>query len=551
MRRLVDPLRTLREVFANPALRRIQLAWAGASIAAWSYGIALVVYAFEQDGAYGVGLIGLIRWLLAAGIAPVSGVLADRYPRAAVMIGANLTRTAAMAGMGIGAAASAPSAVVYVLAVVVTIASTAFRPAQSSLLPSLARTPQELAAANVSSSTIESVGIFAGPALGGLLLAGTSVGVVFFATAALYVVSAALLVPLVRRREKEREVRSRGGVGAEMLAGINAIASEPRLRLLIGLYAAQTFVDGALGVLIAVLALDLLDLGGGTVGFMNSALGIGGVLGAVAATALGARGRLAGDFGLGIVLWGIPIVAIGVWPNAATALILLGVVGLGNTVVDVSSDTLLQRSVPSDVLGRVFAVFRSLMFATTALGAITTPLLVSAFGGRAALICVGAVLPVLAVLSWRRLAEIDAEARVPARGIELLQAIPIFAPLPLPTLTRLAMQLERETARDGETIVRHGERGDRFYVVAAGRVEVDVGGRPRPPIEAGGFFGEIALLRDEPRTATVTAAPDVELFTLARDDFLAAVAGHPDSTAAAAAVVRARLEAPRAGVALT
>lgn len=549
MGQLVEPLRAFGDVFANPALRRVQLAWAGASISAWSYGIALVVYAFQHDGAYGVGLIGLVRWLLAAAASPVSGLLADRYPRAAVMIGANLTRAAAMAGMALGAAASAPSGVVYILAVVVAIASTAFRPAQSSLLPSLARTPQELAAANVSSSTIESVGIFAGPALGGLLLAVTSVGTVFFATAALYVASAAVLVQLVRRRE-EREARARAGVVAEMQAGVRTIARDPRLRLLLGMQVSQNFVDGALGVLIAVLALDLLDLGGGTVGFMNSALGIGGLAGAVAALVLATRGRLAADFGLGIVLWGLPIVAIGVWPNAAAALLLLGVVGLGNTIVDVSLDTLLQRSVALDVLGRVFAVFRSLMFATTALGAITTSFLVSAFGGRVALVCVGALLPVLALLSWRRLAEIDAEARVPARGIELLRAIQIFAPLPLPTLTRLAAQLERETARPGETIVRQGEAGERFYVLAGGRVEVDVGGRPAPPIEAGGFFGEIALLRDEPRTATVTAATEVELFALARDDFLAAVAGDPASTAAAAAVVRARLEAPRAGIAL-
>lgn len=543
-------LNSFRDVVANRDLRRVELAWAGASVAAWSYGIGLVVFAFERDGAYAVGLIGLIRWLLAAAAAPATGLLGDRYPRAWVMLGANVARAATMAAMALVALSDAPSLIVYALAVLVTVASTAFRPAQAALLPSLARSPRELTAANVVSSTIESVGVFVGPALGGLLLAATDVATVFFATAALYLLSSLFVAPLARRREQQAARRTRGAFSAEIAAGIRTISGEPRLRLLIGLFAAQTFVDGALGVLVVVLALDALDLGASGVGFLNAATGVGGLVGGVAAAALVGRRRLAGGFGLGIVLWGAPLVVIALRPSVLAALVLLGLVGLGNTLVDVAGDTLLQRSVDDEVLARVFSVFRSLMLVTTALGAIAAPLLIDALDTRGAFVVTGMLLPVLAALSWRRLAAIDADARAPTDALELLRAIPIFAPLAPPTLERLAAELEPQRVPAGATIFREGERGDRFYVIADGAVEIHVDTKAPPRLARGDFFGEIALLRDVPRTATVVASTDTELYALRRDEFLGAVTGHPDSAEAARAVVRARLETPRGGVAL-
>jgi Cyclic nucleotide-binding domain/Major Facilitator Superfamily len=312
----------------------------------------------------------------------------------------------------------------------------------------------------------------------------------------------------------------------------------------IALYSAQTVLAGALGVLVVVTALDLLDAGESGVGLLNAASGIGGIVGALGAFALIGRKRLASDFGLGIVLWGAPLALIGAWPNTAVALLALGVLGLGNTLVDVAGLTLLQRTAPPAVIGRVFGVLEMLLVGTIGLGAALAPLLIDWVGIRWALVVTGAFLPVLAALTWRKLLQIDAESEPPA-GLELLAKIPIFAPLPPPSLERLASQLVPVEVSAGTEVIRQGEPGDGFYLIESGRCAVAVDGASSGELGPGDFFGEIALLRDVPRTASVRAVTDGRLQALGRHEFLDAVAGHPPSARAADAVVGARLDTPR------
>jgi hypothetical protein len=274
---------------------------------------------------------------------------------------------------------------------------------------------------------------------------------------------------------------------------------------------------------------------------------VGALAGTLVALALVGRRRLAGDFGLGIVLWGIPLVAIGIWPSTALALAMLAVLGLGNTLVDVAGLTLLQRAVPQEVLARVFGVLESLLLSTNGFGAILAPLLISGLGIRGALIATGSFLPVLAALYWRRLAEIDASARLPGIELELLRSVPIFAPLPEPTLERLSSQLVRVAVPAATAVIRQGDRGDRFYVVSEGEVDVASDGQTVAVLGPGDYFGEIALLRDVPRTATVTTRTPCVLYALEREDFLSAVTGHGPSARAADAVVGARLGAAAPG----
>ncbi|TMJ97585.1 MAG: cyclic nucleotide-binding domain-containing protein [Actinobacteria bacterium] len=438
---------------------------------------------------------------------------------------------------------------IYGIAGFVYLAATAFRPAQAALLPSLAATPEELTAANVASSTIESVARFGGPALGGLLLAATSTRVVFAATVATFLWSA-LLVFGIRPPAAERETLPvQAALRDELLAGFRAIWTERRLRLLVSLFAAQTLVGGALNVLVVVVALRLLDLGNGGVGYLFSAVGIGGVLGAAAAVALIGRRRLAAAFGVGVVFWGTPIALVAVFPHTAAALILFAVIGLANTIVDVAGLTLLQRSVPGEVLGRVFGVLESIILATVALGAILAPVLVSGLGIRGALVAAGVFLPIVVALTWRPLAAMDADASPPAQELDLVRNLPLFAPLPGPVLEHLAASLVPVAAPAGTTVVRQGDSGDRFYVVAGGRLAVSVDGVPAGTLEQGDHFGEIALLRDVPRSATVTAEADAELLALERDEFIAAVTGHAASAEAADAVIATRLGSLRPSVA--
>ncbi|MFL5947509.1 MAG: MFS transporter [Gaiellaceae bacterium] len=536
---LRESFRALREVFRNRALRQLQLAWAGSIIGSWAYAVALVVYAYHQGGASAVALVAVIRWIPAAVASPFASILGDRYPRVRVMLSADLLRASALVAMAVCVFTDAPAAIVYVLASIAAVLATVFDPAQSALIPSLARTPEELTAANVSSSTLESLGFCVGPALGGILLTLTNVWVVFVVTAAAFLWSALMLAPLLRASEPPL-THERPHLLDEATAGFRAIGSDPRLRLVIGLFGAQTLVNGAFGVLVAVSAFQLLDLGSGGVGYLQSAVGVGGLIGGAVALALVGHRRLATTFGIAVAGTGGPLLLLGILPRTGAALIAFGLVGFANIICDVSGFTILQRGTPSEVLSRVFGVLHSLVYATIALGAVLAPPLIGAVGVRWTLVIVGSLLPVLSLLTHASLKKLDAEPGDPHR-LRLLQAIPIFSPLSPPVLERLATRLRPVQAQAGEAIIREGDHGDRFYVVSSGEVDVLVDDESPRREGEGSYFGEIALLRDVPRTATVRAATDVELYALDRDDFLPAVTGHAGSVQAAESVIGARL----------
>jgi predicted MFS family arabinose efflux permease len=542
---LRETSQSFRAVFANRQLRKLQLAFVGSITGEWGFLVALAVYANDQGGATAVSAVLVIRWVASALTAPWLAYFSDRYRRERVMLAADLSRAVAMLAMAAAAFAGASPVIVYVLAGFMAVASKTFRPAQAALLPLLAESPGELTAANATSTAIESVGTFVGPALGGLLLAVASVGWVFVADAVTLLWSAMFVVQLRSRREEATvATRERAGAFREMAAGFTALGSEREGRLIVSLYFGQTVVAGALRVLIVVTALDLLGVGNSGLGFLQAAMGVGGIIGVAIAFALIGRRRLASDFGLGLFLIGAGLGLIGVWPTFVGAILLIGVFGIGNTLVDVSGVTLLQRAVRDDVLGRVFGALESILVLGLAVGALIAPLLLDLIGTRATLIVVGAMLPILALLLSRRLRAIDERATVPTERIELLQANPIFAPLPPPAVEHLAMKLAPVTLARGETVFREGDHGDRFYVVEDGRCEIAIDGEKVRDAWPGEAFGEIALLRDVPRTATVTAVEPTTLLALERDDFIAAVTGHAPSREAADAMIGARLAAP-------
>ena len=528
-------LRSLHAVLSSPALRRLQLAWVGSILGGWAYLVALGVYAYGQGGAAAVGLVGLIRLIPAAIAAPFTASLADRFPRVAVMVASDLLRCALMLGAAATIAADGPAPVVYGLVSLSTIAGTVFRPAQSALLPALVRSPSELTAANVASSTLESVGTFLGPALGGLLLAATSSEVVFAANGASFLWSALLVLGLRGLEPPRERATATAQEKAGILAGVATIAREPTLRTLVGLYAAQTLVAGALNVLVVVTSFELLDLDEAGVGLLYAAVGVGGLVGGFVALLLSARGRLARDFAVGLALFGLPLAIIGGLPVSVVAVVGLAVLGIGNSIVDVNALTIMQRAVPDAVLGRALGALDGLLLGTLGLGAIVAPGLIGALGPEAALVTTGMLLPLLAIATRPVLRTVDRATEAPDAAT-VLRGIPMLAALPPPVLERLAREAVTARHRAGEAIVREGDPGDRFYVVQTG--EVEIFGRRFGPGEA---FGEIALLRDVPRTATATATTDVELVALERDPFVAAVTGHAPSAAAADTLIAARL----------
>lgn len=538
-----ESLRAFRSVYGNRGLRRLQLAWAGAIIGGWAYVISLAVFAYREHGAYAVGALAVARWVSSGMAAPIAGIVGDRYRRVRVLVASSALRSLAIAFAGVAVLADVSPFVVYGLAVLAALAGTVFGPSEAALVPTLARSPEELTAANVSASTIDSVGTFMGPALGGFLLAATGPEIVFFVAAAL-VAWTAIVVSRVEEGPRAPREEEEGALSGG-LAGFRTLLGDRRLRLIAGLLAAYTLLDGALDVLIVVLALETLNLGDSGVGFLNSTAGVGSLLGVVVAAGLVGRKGLAAPIGLGMAFWGAPILLIGLWPSKASALALLAAVGAATTIVGVAGDTLMQRAVPEHVLARVFGALDSIMLVSIAIGAALAPLLVDLIGMRGTLVGVGAVLPLLAAVSWPRLREIDRAAEVPARPLALLVAHPIFAPLPPPRLEQLAQLLSERTGSPGETIVRQGDAGDDFFLISAGRVRVTVDGAPAGELGPGEGFGEIALLREVPRTATVEALEETTLYALDRAEFLSALSGHAESAAAAEGVAGRRLAAYR------
>jgi MFS family permease len=538
-----ESLRAFGAVFGNTNLRRIQLAGIGSMLGGWAYGVAFAVYAYDAGGAELVGFVFFARWAAAAVCAPWLSLLADRMSRRTVMVGSDLVRAGLLLGITVNAAVDGSFAFAFALAVAVSIAGTVFAPAQGALLPALVETPEDLTAANAVMNTVASVGMFAGPALGGVLLAAKGPTAVFVLTTATFLWSALCVLRIPPDTPPAAEPTS---VGAALVAGFRAMWATPALRVVVGLTSAQTLVAGAAEVLTVVVALQLLDAGSAGVGWLNAAVGIGGLLGIAAVAVLATRKRLAADLGLGVFLWGAPLAMVALWTNLPIALVLFGVIGLGNTIVDVAGISLLQRTADDQVLGRVFGVLESMALATLALGSLLAPGVVSLLGAKGALVATGLLLPAVLVPLWPVLRRIDAGARDLTEPVELLRGVPMFAPLPPPVLERLAAEAVEVTLPADATVFRQGDVGDRFYVVAAGTAVVSVDGTQPRTISRGGFFGEIALLRDVPRTAAVHAVEPLRLYAIERDEFLAAVTGHAPSREAAETVVTARLSAPPA-----
>ena len=513
------PLRAIRDTAAVPALARAQAAWALVMLGTWVHTVALTVFAFRAGGATAVGLAFVIRSLPSALAGPAVGALADRFPRGVVMAVAALVTAVALALSAVAAATGAPAGVVYGLGLLVVVAGMAFRSAQSALLPSLAREPRDLAASNILTTTIESAAVFVGPVIAAALLALAGLAPTFGVAAAL--LFAAAMTMGVRPGGAHRAGQAVAGVKSSLRSAL----SDPTVRLVLGLLLAQTFVSGALTVFYALCAIELLGLGESGVGLLTAAYGAGGVIAALGAFTLVGTTRLVGVMVAGLLLWGLPLAFIGLSGDAATALFLLAAVGVGNVLFDVSTVTLLQRAVPDAVLARVFGVLEAVVVVGLGLGALAAPLLSELTGLRTALIAVGALLPVCAVLARAALRRADLIARIPVQELGVLRRIPLLADLPGPVLENLAFRSRTMSVPAGRAVVTQGEIGDRFYAIAEGRVRYVVDGREAGEAGPGDAFGELALLRDAPRAATVMTLEDTELVALDRDPFLAALTG--------------------------
>jgi MFS family permease len=539
--RLEQAMGAFSSNWRNPNLRRAQLSFLGAWTAEWAFTVALGIVAYNDGGALALGLVGLLRMLPAAILAPVLSPFADRGRRERVLVVVSLLRGVATAVAAVMVAVSGPLLVVYALAVVSTIAATLFRPAHSALLPTLCRTGHELASANVVRGLLDSVATLVGPLLAAILLAFTDVSIVF-AVAAAASFWAALLLSRVRYDAPPRPAAPRADLVKEAVEGLGAVGRSRDLQLILGLAGAQSLTRGALTVFSVVVAIELLGMGESGAGALMAAVGGGAVAGSLAASLLVGTGRLGAWYALGVALWGLPIALVGVFPQQAAALFLLAFVGVGNALIDLAGFTLIGRLAPDAVMARVFGVLESIVAISIGLGSILASGVIAWLGLEAALVVIGLLCPVLALASWWRLRRLDRAVGALDVEVGLLQRVPMFQPLPLPAIEQLARGLEPVEVAVGRAVFTQGDIGDRYYVIQNGEAEVIGDGRVVATLGEGEGFGEIALLRRTRRTATVRALTTLDLKALASERFTAVVLGYAPSADAAATSVDEQLD---------
>lgn len=535
-------------VARNRNLRRVQLAFVGSSIGDGAYATAIGLWAWHVGGATAVGLWFGVRLALMAVTAPFTAALSDRFPRRTIMLSLDLLRAVLVSVTAVLVATGAPAASIFVIATFTSLAGPPFAIAQRTLLPRLARGPEELAAANGTASTIDSLSVFIGPALGALLLTTTSVPVVLAVDVATFVWSMVLILgvrPPARvadpAGQDEEEDEEEVGFVRGAVEGFGVIFGDARLRNLSVAICAQTVVAGASGVFVIVLAAELLPMGADGYGYLDALFGIGALAGGLLAISRSARGRLGSDLLLGVLLWSLPLALVWAWPNLVTVVAAMLLLGLGNPLVDVNFDTLVQRLSSDEVMARVFGAFDSLLVASMALGAVLMPVLLHLVGLRWSMLIIGLGMGLVVLAMARPLRRLDRGER-PA-NLEVWNQVDILDPLPPATVEALAGQADPQRFAAGQVVVHQGAVSDLFYVIVSGSVQASVDGRVVRELGPGDYFGEIGLLHDVPRTATVTATVDTLVEGVDRSGFLTAVQGHRGANRVAERVVRTRLAA--------
>jgi hypothetical protein len=392
---------------------------------------------------------------------------------------------------------------------------------------------------------MDNLGFLGGSILTGALLALTSVQFVL-AVAAIVAAASCLALATMNGDRRPDYAGDGGGRGVlrETAAGFRILLEDPALRLLGACLTLLVFVEGAADVLVVIVALDLLDLGQSSVGYLNAAWGIGALLAGAALAVLIRRGHLVSCLVAGSLITGAAIALPGAWPVVVAAYAAWFAIGIGYTLVEVAANTLLQRLGDDELLARVRGSLETGRLAAMALGAISVTVLVGLLGVRGAVLAVAVVLPIFAVLRWARLRAFEIGAPVNEVNFALLRDDPIFAPLSLATLERLSHDLVEIEADEGVEVITQGDHGDRFYLIASGEVEVLENGIHRRNQGPGESFGEIALLRAATRTATVRTVTETRLLGLERGRFLEAVTGHVRAQQTADQVIDQRLTGP-------
>jgi Major Facilitator Superfamily/Cyclic nucleotide-binding domain len=530
----------LRAVVRNPVLGRVGVALGLYRLAEFGPWIAILVFAYGHGGATATGLVSLGLLVPTALAAPLGGPVIDRYGAGRVLVAGYAAQALAMGSTAVSMLAGAPPLVCYVLGAATATVLTVTHPAHAVMSPAIARTTEQLVALNAVTGWILSVGLVAAPALAGLILSVASPGAVYAAGALCLVAAATLVFPL--RTLAPPAARSTGD--ASRLEAVRELGEATRAIVRGGpvtevmLLLVATFVTvGAFDVLAVTLAVGVLDLGGSGAAYLTALYGLGAVLGTAASFWLAGRERIVPILLPTTCAGGAVFIVLGLAISLGPALAAALLGGVSRGLLEVCAVTLLQRVTPTALLARMLAFKEGLTMAAWGFGSILVPALIALGGNRAALIGIGAIAPLIVLTRLRRLLLVDAAATVPVVAIALLRSMRLFRPLPAYELEAVARAGTDLSVPAGTRVVTEGEYSDVYFAIADGVVEVTCDGRRLRTLSRGEGFGEIGLIRNVQRTATVTAMTDALLLSIERGPFITAVTGHPESLRQADAII--------------
>ena len=533
--------RVIGGIARNRALTRLLLAYLVMILAEFGQWIALLVYAYARGGASAAGLVAILQLIPAMLLAPLISAHLVRIGVARLLAGAYAAAAVTLALCGAAILTHAPAAVVYLAAVGFCIALGVSRPLHYVLMPLVVRHPDELTAANVATSWCDGMGTFAGPALAGLMITIDGPGLACAVLAAICFATPLLArVRPIRAAAAEEPDEQEGGL-SDLLAAVRVVAARPSTRALIAFPAGAAAIEGAIDLLVVVLAVQILRIGPGAAGYLSAAFGAGGLLGAAAAVLLVGR-RLALPLVAAALAGALALAALALASTVVVAVLLLVVIGATRTLQSVSAQTLLQRSTPLDVIVCAFALIESMRDLGMAFSALAVPLFIGIGGADAAFVGMACFAPIAVLAAVRRVSRIDADASIPVVEMGVLRNMALFAALPAAPLETLAREARYAVVGSGTPIITEGEVGHTYYAITRGAVRVSRDGREIRRMDSGEGFGEIALLHSVMRTATVTATGETTLLSIGREAFLTAMRAHPSVSGAAHSLAAALLE---------
>jgi len=523
--------RVLGVVARNHALTRLLLAYLLMVVAEFGEWLALIVYAYVRGGASAAGLVVILQLLPSMLLGPMITAQLARIGVARLLSCAYAAATVTLGCCGVAILVHAPVSVVYLAAVAFSLSLGVSRPLHHVLMPLVVRHPDELTSANIATGWSEGVGALVGPAIAGVLISSDGPALACTALAGLCALTPALAGVRPLRAAAQAPGHEAGGL-ADLRAAARVIFSQPGTRALIAFPAGAAAIEGAIDLLVVVLAVRILAIGPGAAGYLSAAFGAGGLLGSTVAV-LFAGHRLALPLAAATLVGGVALSALALVSTVLLAVLLLVLVGAARSVQSVAAQTLLQRSMPLDVIVCAFALIESTRGLGMAFSALIVPLLIGLGGARAAFVGMGCFALVAVLAAVRRIRRIDSGASIPVVEMGMLRNMSTFSALPAAPLETLAREARYLRVKSDTAIISEGEEGDRYYGITDGSVRVTRGGREIRRLGHGDGFGEIALLYPVRRTATVTATSDTTLLSVGREAFLTAMRAHPSTSAAA------------------